>query len=146
MRLIEHEFIHLFLSLAVGFALWAVYKDKRLIIVSLISGVLIDVDHWIDYFLYFGFNFNLKNFLDVSNYMVPAKKIYVLLHGWEYLPILFWVGSRWGRKIKLNGLPWAIVLPYGLHLIVDNLNVWRSPLVYSFLYRLFNSFNRGVFE
>jgi len=140
-----HELIHLFITLLVGIFIWWRYKNWRLILVVFLFGFFIDVDHWFDYFAWFGLKINLRNFFNVSSYIHTAGKTYIPLHGWEWLPIFWLTGKLIGRKIKMRGLEWAILFSYLGHLLWDNFSFSHHPLAYSFIYRLVNNFNLKSF-
>jgi hypothetical protein len=141
-----HELIHLLISVLIASFFWWRYKDLRLFFVVLIIGIFIDIDHWFDYFAWFGFKINLRNFFNVSSYVIPAGKIYVLLHGWEFV-IPFWLIGRWmGKRFKIKNLEWAVALSYLGHLLWDNFSFSHHPLAYSFIYRLLNNFSLESFN
>lgn len=145
MSLLIHELIHFTISLLIGLLLYRQYKDYRLIIASLIFGVFIDLDHFIDFFLNYGLNLNLTNFF-VGNYFDESGKVYVLFHGWELIP-LYWLMAKFiGKKLKIKGLEWAISLAIFGHLIFDNLAYTHHPLAYFFTYRFLNGFTLTAFH
>lgn len=128
-----HEFSHFFLSLLLGIYFYLRTKKWQSILWALVFGVLIDLDHLVDYFAFFGARFDLNTFLNVTTYMKPAGKIYVLFHGWEYLwPVVILLGKAAG-------------LAYFGHLLIDSLNIGQVT-AYSFIYRLVNNFAIGVFN
>lgn len=138
---ILNESVHFLLTGLVGAFLFWRFRDWKLILISFITGVLIDVDHWFDYFAYYGLDINFANFFDVGSYVKPSGKVYILFHGWEYL-FPFWLIGRWGaRKKKIEGLAWALCLPYLVHLIWDVFTIPTHFLFYSFIYRWLNHFN-----
>lgn len=145
LNFLGHETIHLILTaLIAGFLFWR-FKDWRLVIVAFLVGIFIDIDHWFDYFAYFGLKINLSDFFNVASYVIPAGKIYVLLHGWEFV-IPLWLIGRWlGEKFKIRGLEWAVGLSYLGHLLWDNFSFSHHPLAYSFIYRLLNNFSLASF-
>ena len=113
---------------------------------AFLLGVFVDADHLFDYFAYFGWHFNLVDFFHAGNYMEEAEKVYVLLHGWEFI-IPLWLIGRWlGKKAKIKGLEWAVVLAYLAHLLWDNLSFNHHPLAYSFVYRLLHHFSPNIFK
>ena len=59
-------------------------------ILSFIGGVLIDTDHLLDYFFYYGFKFSLKDFLG-HKYLASGKS-YLIFHSVEII-LLVWVLS-----------------------------------------------------
>ena len=141
-----HEIVHLVLTgVIAGFLFWR-FKDWRLVIVAFLIGIFIDIDHWFDYFAYFSLRINLTDFFNVASYVIPAGKIYVPLHGWEFV-IPFWLIGRWiGKKFKVKGLEWAILLAYLGHLFWDQFSFPHHPLAYSFIYRLLNNFSLESFN
>ena len=141
-----HELIHLFITILVGIFIWWRYKDWRLILVAFLIGIFIDVDHLFDYWAYFGLNFNPANFLNVASYVYGSQKVYVLLHGWEFLLIFGFVAKVFEKKLKIKGLMWAVVLSYLGHLLWDNFSFSHHPLAYSFLFRLINNFSLKSFS
>jgi len=144
--LIISELHHFLLTLGIAILLYWRFRDRRLILACFLFGFLIDVDHFFDYFAYFGLDFrSISSFLAGDSFIF-SKKAYVPLHGWEYV-ILFWLVTRWfGRKFKIKGLEWAAPLSYLGHLLVDNFSFSHHPLAYFFTYRLINNFSLESFN
>lgn len=141
-----HELIHLLITVLISFFIWRRFRDFRLILVVFLFGIFIDIDHWFDYFAWFGSKINLSNFFNVASYVHQSGKVYILLHGWEWLPIFWLTGKLIGRKIKMRGLEWAIFLSFLGHLLWDNFSFPHHPLAYSFLFRLINNFSLKSFS
>jgi len=139
---LKHELVHLILTLIIAGAFWLNFHDWHLLIACFLVGFLIDIDHLFDYFHFFGLKFKLKEFLNVESYIKPAAKVYVVLHGWEYI-VLFWLIGRW---IGVPGLEWAMSFSYLSHLLWDNFSFKHHPLAYSFINRLINNFNLEAFN
>ena len=94
---------------------------------AVLGGVFIDLDHFIDYFGYFGWKFDLKAFFE-HGYMASGK-VYVFFHSWE-LVVILWTFSL--------VLPWAIPL----HLLIDVLFAQHSkPEFMSLIYRASKNFD-----
>ena len=141
-----HELVHLLLTTLVALFLWWRYRDLRLILAAFLIGIFIDIDHWFDYFVHFGLVINLKNFFNVASYIHQSGKVYIPLHGWEFI-IIFWLIGRWlGKIFKIKGLEWAITLAYFGHLLWDQISVSPKPLGYFFIYRLINNFSLKSFS
>jgi hypothetical protein len=141
-----HELIHLLISVLIASFFWWRYRDLRLFFVVLVIGIFIDVDHWFDYFAWFGLKINLRNFFNVASYIHPSGKVYIPLHGWEWLPIFWLTGKLIGRKIRMKGLEWAISLSFLGHLLWDNFSFIHSPFAYFFVYRWLNDFSLKSFN
>ena len=109
---------------------------------GLIGGVLVDFDHLIDYFLTFGFRFNLHYFLKGYQFL-KSEKIYILFHAWEYVGILiityYLLTIR--RRITLAVFVLALSLGLGGHLIIDTIINHIKPQTYSITYRIINNFD-----
>jgi len=135
---------HILVTSFLAVCFWRKYKDIRLIIVSLFTGLLIDLDHLFDYFYWAGPRFNLKEFFDPTTYVVSTNKVFVFFHGWEFLPILFLLGGKLEKKVP--GLKYALTLPYLFHLIIDQIPHINSPFAYCFVYRLINKFSLVAFN
>jgi len=144
--LLLHEFIHFFLTSLVAIFFWLKFKDKRLILAAFLFGFLIDIDHWFDYFSYFGPAINFKNFFNVTTYVHGSGKTFIPLHGWEYLVVFWLIGKYIGKRFKIKSLEWAIVLTYLAHLLWDNFSFSHHPLAYFFTYRFFNNFSLKSFN
>jgi hypothetical protein len=145
MNFIKDELIHLVLTLGVFVLFYWHYQDWQLIIPALFFGFLIDVDHLFDYFAYFGVNFSLVNFAKVNSYTVPAGKVYVLLHGWEYVILFSLLGWLFENKLDVPGLAMIIMVSYLVHLVKDNFSSTHQPLAYSIIYRYLNHFTLAGF-
>jgi hypothetical protein len=138
------ELVHFLIALTIGIFFYRRNRDWRTILLALIFGFFLDLDHFFDYFAYFGWHFNFAEFLNVDTYMDPSGKIYVLLHGWEFL-LPLWLFSRWlAKRWQVNQLEWAVTLAYFFHLAWDNHGIFTgasNPLTYFFTYRLLNNFS-----
>ena len=109
---------HLPWAVFTGLAAWYVTDNPVLILVALVTGWLIDVDHLIDYgfYLFHGAENSLHDFVSGA-YFAKSDKIFVLAHAWEWVGVwlLAWgVLGHW--EIGLTG---AVSLTG--HLIQDQL-------------------------
>lgn len=139
MKLLLDELVHLSLALLVGLVCFLEFGNSWLFLVAIAFGFLIDVDHLFDYFACFGLGkFSLKKFFNIGSHMKPFEKVYVILHGWEYV-LLFWLAGSW---IGAPGLNWAMGLSYLVHLIWDQFSFSHHPLLYFFTFRLLKRFDR----
>jgi len=145
-EILLHEAVHLLLSLLAAFFIWRIFKDKKAALIAFLVGIFLDIDHWFDYFAWFGLKINLRNFFNVTSYIYQAGKVYIPLHGWEWLPIFWLTGKLIGRKIRMRGLEWAISLSVLGHLLWDNFCFYHHPLAYSFFFRLFTNFSLKKFD
>ncbi|MCX6761935.1 MAG: hypothetical protein NTY33_03815 [Candidatus Moranbacteria bacterium] len=135
-----HLSIHLFLSLFAGLIVWRIWKKPRLaVILGLIGGFLIDLDHFIDYYLVFGWHWNWHYFRDGYQFL-KSGKIYVLFHGWEYVIILVLLVFLFKNKY-IETILLALALGAFFHLITDVV-VDDTPIKsYSIIYRIKHNFD-----
>ncbi len=112
---------HIIISFSVGALFWLFTKQLYAGLVCFFSGVLIDVDHIIDYIVNFGCkDLTYKNLTQTceqtyekgNNY--GFKKLYLIFHAYE-IAILLWIVSVYTKNIYNI----AIAIGYTTHLIVD---------------------------
>lgn len=111
---------HAAASVVISGALFAISRSWELAVSSLISGVMIDTDHVIDYWIAHGLRFDLKQFFfyfDERNFK-NREKLFFLLHGWEWLILLAAVAWLTEWNLWFTGL----LVGYGQHMILDELH------------------------
>jgi len=144
MMIFLHEITHLVLSGLAGWLLFRYFKAKILFFYAFLAGVLIDLDHFVDYFLYTkSFVFNLQEFLS-GTFFRDAGKVYVFFHGYEYAIILFitaFIVIRAKGKSIFAGILMTMALSMSLHLLLDQFSYRPKPLAYSIAYRVLNNFD-----
>lgn len=107
-------------SLGLGGILYVVTGSRKAALAPLISGFLIDFDHF--------FDFALTRFRKIESIMVLP------LHGWEYTALWFALDRRFGAR---GGL----LAGYVAHLLIDQIwNEKRGPWVYLMTYRASRGF------
>ncbi|PIU02397.1 hypothetical protein COT66_00355 [Candidatus Shapirobacteria bacterium CG09_land_8_20_14_0_10_49_15] len=138
MKFIADEAVHFFSAFLIGLACGAIFGQWWLVLVSLASGFFIDADHLFDYFHHFGLKkFRWRNFIKVKTYMDSSGKVFVPLHGWEYLLIFWMIGSM----APFPGLKWTAAGAYLAHLFWDHISFQHHPLFYFFCFRMVKKFN-----
>lgn len=145
MELVSHESVHFLLTLGIAPFLFKHFRDWRLILACFLFGMLIDLDHLFDFFAFYGLDFDWRKFF-INGYADKAEKIYVLLHGWEFVLPLWFFGKWAGKKLKIKGLEWAVFLSYLGHLLIDHFSFPHHPLAYFFFHRLLNNFSQMSFN
>jgi len=130
-----HILAHFVLAVLSGWLIGQYFKKSYLgVFIGFLGGFLIDLDHVLEYFLFFGPHFNLSNFFEGWQFLL-SDKIYLWFHAWEYIPILLvaaWLLKKYkGLKVILI----ALALTSGIHLLTDIL-INQYPLQqYSLIYR-----------
>lgn len=122
---------HIAVSSVISCILYILFKSWGLTIASFVTGIFIDLDHYIDYLIDRGAPFNIREFFH-SIYEETLKKIYLIFHGWEWSIILLLLGwsSGWNHWIV------GVMIGYGHHMVLDALlNTHWPVLGYSLLWR-----------
>ena len=134
-----HLSLHLTLSLLAGVLVWRIWKKPFASIVGgIIGGVFVDFDHFIDYYLAFGFSWKLDYFRNGYQFLM-TDKIYVLFHAWEYVIILALIAFVVKNKIARSFIA-AVALGLFFHLLTDVVVDDMPFRSYSLKYRIENNF------
>jgi hypothetical protein len=114
---------HIGVATAVGVGVAVVTQSPWAIATAVGAGVLVDADHSIDYYRWF--------------VMQNRKRVFYLLHAWEYLPLLVLASavSDW------NPLFLGATAGYLSHLVADQWANKAYALTYSLIYRAVHGFN-----
>jgi len=140
MSLLVHELIHILLATLAGFVVYKIWgKLFASLLTALIGGVLIDLDHLIDYYIAFGFKFRLNYFLSGFEFL-KNEKIYEFFHAWEWV-VLFILLILFFKNRTAKSIFLALALGVLLHLAVDMSENGVSFMGYSFLNRLSLNFS-----
>ena len=135
---------HIVFSLIAGYAAWKALgsKGKRSFMPSLIAaficGVFIGLDHFFDYILAFGTNFNYNYFIN-GEYFLRTGKAYILFHGFEYV-IILGLMTIIAKKKKVKMIFLSLGLSMLFQLLVDILLFSTSIKFYSIVYRVLQGF------
>ena len=149
MTLIIHELSHVIVSFLIATSIIIYFKNKfadnhkiSIIISALAGGVFVDLDHFLDYFIAFGTNFNIRYFLAGYQFL-KSDLIIVPVHSFELVLILL-VYSWWLSKKKQHILTTIIIVTFAIsllsHLVIDVYSNDLPPKSYLFLYRSSNNF------
>lgn len=127
-----HISIHVILSLIAGMIVWRIWKKPSASFLSaLISGVAVDFDHFIDYFMAFGWSFNFYYFTKGYEFL-KTNKMYTLFHGWEYAAILFlavFLLKNKTAKTALLALALGLFFHLGADVVIDKIPVKSYSII-----------------
>jgi len=129
---------HLALSSAASAAIYIATGDAAAAAAFSVMGVLIDLDHLIDYFRETGFNVEVKRFLAYFEDQRP-RHLWLLLHGFEWMPLTL-AGCL---LLDPPAWAWAGVAGWFLHLLLDHRHNQLHPLTYWLVYRARLGFRAG---
>lgn len=121
---------HLAISLVAAAGFYALTRSAPLVLSFLTAGVLLDLDHWVDYWAEYGKRFDIRHFFEAVLHK-EFRKAYLFLHAWEGVllsgALTWWSG--WNAY-------WAgLTLGWGLHLLLDQLCNSARPWTYFLLWR-----------
>lgn len=136
---------HAVSSVAFGIGFWVVTRDFKASLVCLLSGVLIDLDHLIDFYIHN--RIKLENPLEAYRRLcdwclgLKFEVIYIFLHSLELILILWFcvIVFKWGNY----GI--AVALGFTQHMVLDivyNRRKFIPPKGYFFLYRMKKGFKK----
>lgn len=113
------------------------FKSFASALVCFFVGILVDVDHYIDYARDRGCNFNLKGFFQYCHGS-QYDRLFIVLHGYEYfVPLAFILVLS-----EYNLFAAAIFVGYAQHMLFDQFTNPVKPLAYFITYRLKNRFSK----
>ncbi|MBU1694761.1 MAG: hypothetical protein KKC51_12465 [Verrucomicrobia bacterium] len=127
---------HLAISVVAAAAIYATTRSVPMIATFLAAGVLLDLDHWMDYWAEYGPRFDIRHFLNAIA-TKAFRRAFVLLHAWEGVILSAFLTWWTGWTPWLAGL----TLGWGIHLLLDQGFNSPSPWAYSLLWRLWGRFD-----
>lgn len=135
MRL-EH---HVMLSAAVSGVIYAASRSWPATLSSLAAGILLDGDHVLDYLREYGFRLNLRELFHAS-YERTFKRTFLVLHAWEWTPLV--IAAVWWSGAN----PWLAGAAIGWfqHLLADQLVNTPNKRAYSIIWRWRHGFDHKV--
>lgn len=128
--------VHVIITCALALAVYSTNKNLFYVFLSVMGGIFIDLDHFVDHFLYHKNIFNIKDFFACTH--LKAGKMYIPLHSWELMIALGATGF-----IFKSGALLVLCLAMSLHLLADT--CWRkNKFSYFLAYRIFHKFNAKI--
>jgi hypothetical protein len=135
-----HLSIHFLFSLLAGIIIWRVWRKPILaIFAAMLGGVLVDIDHFADYFLAYGWSFSWFYFIKGFEFL-KSDKLYVLFHGWEYVLFLLLIAIILKNKASKSvflALSLALFFHLGSDVFMDKV----PPKTYFVIFRAKNNFD-----
>jgi len=112
------------------FALFILYKTQsvRLFLVAFLTTYLIDLDHLVDYFAFYGARFSLVEFLELDYFRLSGRAI-VPFHAWEWVLLL----SIKARQRGVNSVWAALAMGIFSHLIWDSITLGSAAFYFIIL-------------
>ena len=121
---------HVAFSATISLFLYMIFKSWYLSMACLLSGIFIDLDHFIDYFREQGINLDIKNFFRICE-NGQFDRVMLIFHGWEWVLLCSVIGWSSGWTPLVTG----VVIGLGHHMILDALYNGTSIRTYSIIWR-----------
>jgi hypothetical protein len=125
--------IHLISTCIAGLAIYLFTASLFYLEIFILGGVLVDLDHLLDYFCYSRGSFSLADFINVRH--LKAGKVYLFLHSWE-LDLLLLLAA----PLVKSSVMFLLGLGLTLHLLIDQAQR-KNKLFYFLFYRFSKDFN-----
>lgn len=139
MSLFIHLLIHASLALLIGYLLGLYFgRPVLMIFVSLLTGFFIDIDHLLEYLLYFR-AFNLNSFL-ASQHLIESGQVFLYFHAWEYVILLLILALIFHRRYLIKAVLITAALSMFVHLVSDCFINSMPFKYYSIIYRAKHNF------
>lgn len=133
---------HVIASFSLGALVYLFTRSLAAAALCLFSGVLVDIDHFLDYIINSGLKgFNLREMywtcikLPHQKEASKIKKVFLIFHAWE-ITILLWLAYFFSRNIYVM----AMAIGYTGHLVLDTAARAFHPIAYSLFYRIKRNF------
>lgn len=136
-----HLLIHLTLALLTGYIAGRHFNNIKLgLLCGFLGGFLIDLDHVLEYFLVYGFHFNLIYFFQGRQFLL-SDQIHLWFHAWEYVVLFLFLAWIFKKRKIVETVLVTLALAISVHLLSDSLINQCPPKFYSLMYRAENSFS-----
>ncbi len=139
---------HIIASVSLGAVIAYFTQSLSAGLLCLVSGVLIDIDHFFEYIMHHGLSnlnpgyiYRACERLSYPEKEGGVKKLYLLFHVAE-IAVLLWAGFLFTRNIYIL----ALAAGYTLHLVMDAATNKIKPYAYFMSFRMKNRFNTAVFR
>lgn len=133
---------HAALTLPLAAACYGMTKFWGCALGIVIGGILIDLDHWIEFWHDRGLPWDLREFFHFGNSGVSSR-LFILFHSFEWIPLLYAGFLLSGEWIFMG-----VVIGLSVHLVLDYINLRQRfgyrrfcICIFSSLFRLFHRFH-----
>ena len=139
---------HVVASIPIAASFYAATGSFLTVAGVFLGGVLIDVDHLLEYWLDEGFNVRIKEFFAYGNQGGTSRFLFIF-HSYEVIIILILCSFA----LPVKAIIWSVIAGMSVHLVLDYINIlnklgyrWYSCIIFSFFFRLALGFRRDLIE
>lgn len=129
---------HAIASTVVAGGLWLITDSWQMAVASLISGVIVDIDHTVEYAVEHGFSLDIKRFIRLV-FEAKYKRVFYLLHSWEWF--IAGLVMVWATGWNVWGV--GLMVGYGQHLVLDQVGNRGTLGSYSLVWRWKRGFDHA---
>lgn len=130
---------HVIATLLISTLVYVIFDSFSAFITSLIGGILIDIDHFFDYYAEEGFSFRIKHFISWC-YKQKWQRITLLFHSIELVFILWFIISYFRLGIFWVGFAIGVTQHIVFDIISNNRIV--NVFFYFFVFRFIKGFKK----
>ena len=126
---------HLLISTGISVGLQMTLHSWPATAACFLSGVLIDVDHYVEFYLH---KKKIPQYQELVDFCIPYResKVYLIFHAWEYLAAL-WFLIFW---YHLDAVWVGMGIGLTVHMALDQFSNPVYPLGYFLAYRIKHGF------
>jgi len=113
-----------------------------------IGGVLIDLDHFVEFWYDNGLSFNMPRFFAYGNKGINSR-YFIFFHSYELLIILLFIAYHSSLPLLFYG----VIIGMSCHLLIDYINIvknlryrYNSFFIFSFIFRSVFKYNREAID
>jgi hypothetical protein len=130
---------HVAYSSAVAGSLYLVSGSWQMAAASMVTGVLIDIDHSVEYLVEHGFSLDIRRFFRLV-FEAQYRRVFYVLHAWEWLFLA--VPAVWAARGSAVAV--GLLIGYLLHLSLDQLSNRGTPFTYFLIWRWRQGFDHAL--
>lgn len=121
---------HAAVSTVISSGLYAATDSWQLAAASLVSGILVDADHFVEYLVEYGVSLDPGRFIRLVH-EARYERVFYLLHAWEW----FALGLAAAWAAGWNAWSAGLLIGYGQHLVLDHFGNKGTPWSYFLFWR-----------
>ena len=130
---------HIIASGIIGIAVLLYFKSLPCAIASFAAGILVDLDHFFDYYLNYRFTLKIRD-IYYACLEVNLKRLYVIFHSYE-LVIALWLLIYY---MSLGNIWKALAIGATQHMIIDQITNTFNMFGYFLIYRILHGFKKEL--
>lgn len=135
---------HAIFSIPLGCLCYGITRSFESVVGVIIGGILIDLDHFLEFWYDNGFALSVKKFFLYCNHG-NCTRFFIIFHSYELILLFLIISQNRYIQFFLAGLIASMIL----HIFLDYINIiknynykWYSFIVYFFVFRLLFKFDR----